>query len=158
MPTTDLAFRLRALVEVDNARRKIEKVVNESLKKVANRTAFFELESKKHNDLVARQHKAQKDVDHLELEAETLGAQEADKKSKLEHATKGSTCEHLEHELSEVLEKQEDLESELVQAWHLLDKENKALSYSEHEHEEISASFEREISEEKEKLEAHVQL
>jgi predicted nucleic acid-binding Zn-ribbon protein len=154
MPTTDLAFRLRALVEVDNARRKIEKIVNESLKKVANRTAFFELESKKHNDLVARQHKAQKDVDHFELEAETLGAQEADKKSKLEHETKGSTCEHLEHELSEVLGKQEDLESELVQAWHLLDKENKALSYSEHEHEEIVASFEREILAEKTKLEA----
>jgi predicted nucleic acid-binding Zn-ribbon protein len=154
MPTTDLALRLRALVEVDNARRKTEKVINESLKIVANRTSVYESESSKHNESVSRQHQAQKDVDHFELEAETLGAQEAEKKSKLEHETKGSTCEHLEHELSEILAKQEDLEAELVQAWHHLERENKTLSSSKHEHKEIVEVFEREILEEKTKLEA----
>jgi predicted nucleic acid-binding Zn-ribbon protein len=147
-----LANSLRRLIDVEKSLHAAKTAVLTDQQKVEDLKE--ELSRVCHSQQTANivVHTAQKAVDRLELEAKTVQTKEATKKKQLEAATKKSVCEGLKRELALINQTQEQLENELVQAWHLLDEAHKTTVATRTTTEDAVKSCEQKLKEAQERL------
>ncbi|MFC1854294.1 zinc ribbon domain-containing protein [Candidatus Dependentiae bacterium] len=147
MATNVLAKQLRALVEIDKEKREQESKIVKMKVLIQDKKSEMTDVASRISEAKERQMAAKKAVDKLELEANVLREEAKDKREKLRTATKGSICDHLQHELQEIEAKETELEGSLVRAWKELETAQHEAKTRRKESGDIKSTYETEISE-----------
>lgn len=141
-----LVHSLRALVEVDVKRRKVEEQIHVGEKQLQDITDLFTKASRGRDAAAAALIQAKKQVDRLELDAKSLRADEDTKRAVLNKATSTEICEALQKELGTLRGKQRQLEGELVKSWHGLDLAKKVMQDAEAEQQKRGHQYEGDVA------------
>ncbi len=128
-----IAEELRALVEVDTKKRAQESAIASARLRLKEKKDSLATIADKISDSKDAFTDARKTVDRLELDAKSMREEEKDRRGKLKVATKGSVCNHLQHELQEIESKELELENNLIQAWQTLEEMEKASNQTQNE-------------------------